>query len=369
MNLNLMPELKIGKYMPRFPIIQGGMGVMTSGPKLAGAVAAAGGIGTIASVGLASYSPEYNGTGRSFVEENRKMIKKCVEEARRLAKGGVLAMNCMCALTDYAEQVKASCEAGIDMIISGAGLPLKLPELTADFKEIALVPIVSSTKAAKLIMNRWEKNYKRLPDAFVVETPNSAGGHLGAKDFDTAEDENLSLEIVVPELVTALKEEGLDIPVIAAGGIWDSRDMIGAFDMGASGVQMGTKFVATVEGDASERFKQAYVDAKEEDVVLIQSPCGLPGRALKNPFVEKYLSGTLAKMRCKVGCLAHCACKMKSETFCIADALINAYKGDWNNGLFFCGKNVSKVKSIQSVKEIIAELTEECNEIYNTRRK
>ncbi|MEG1641922.1 MAG: nitronate monooxygenase family protein [Synergistaceae bacterium] len=357
-----MPQLKIGKYIPKFPIIQGGMGIMSSGPNLAGAVASAGGIGTIASVGLACYSSEY--TGKNFAEESIKMIYKCVEEARKLANGGILAMNCMCALSNYEDIIRASCDAGIDIIVSGAGLPLKLPELTANSPTTALVPIVSSTKAAKLILERWEKKYQKLPDAFVVETPNSAGGHLGAKDYETAEDHILSLEIVIPELITFLKERGLNIPIISAGGIWDSEDMISSFDMGATGVQLGTRFLATEEGDASDRFKQAYLDATNEDVVLIHSPCGLPGRAIRNPFIDRYLKGTLEKMTCKIGCLTHCVCKMKHETFCIADALMEAYKGDWENGLFFCGTNVSKVKSIEKVKDIINELMDGCSKEY-----
>ena len=193
----------------------------------------------------------------------------------------------MCALQDYEQQVRAVCEAGIDIIISGAGLPLKLPELTRDFPNVALVPIVSSLKAASIIVRRWMKNYGRSPDAFVVETPNSAGGHLGAAKIEQVDDKELSLETVIPQLVNWLKEIKLNIPVIAAGGIFDRNEMLHAFELGASGVQMGTRFAASVEGDASDVFKQAYVDAKPEDVVLINSPCGLPGRALRSPMVER----------------------------------------------------------------------------------
>ena len=350
-----MPALQIGKHEVRLPIVQGGMGVMVSGPRLAGAVAAEGGVGTIATVAVAISSPEFD-KKISLAKQNKAAVAKCIKEARELAKGGVLAVNCMCALTDYEDQVRVACESGIDVIISGAGLPLKLPELTADYPDVALVPIVSSLKAAHLILSRWKKAYNRLPDAFVVETPNKAGGHLGARDVNQAMDESLSLERVVPELVAYLNERGLDIPVIAAGGIWDGEDMQQMFCLGARGVQMGTRFAATVEGDASDRFKQAYIDAEEEDVVLIESPCGLPGRAILSPLIEKYIKNKVAQISCWANCLTHCRLRKERETFCIADALIAAYRGDWENGLFFCGSNVGRVKSIQRVKEIMEEL-------------
>ncbi len=358
MNMLKIPSLKIGKHTPLYPIIQGGMGIMISGPKLAGAVAAAGGIGTIASVGLAVASSDYN--PKKMYSQNVVMLKKFIAEAKAAANGGVIAVNCMCALTDYDTLVRASCEGGADIIISGAGLPLRLPELTQDYPDTALVPIVSSVKAANIIISRWTKHYNRLPDAFVVETPNSAGGHLGARDAEQAMDLSLSLSEVVPALAAYLKKQGLDIPIISAGGIWDSRDMMDAFAMGASGVQMGTRFAATEEGDSAERFKQAYVDAKEEDVVIIKSPCGLPGRAILNPFVERYFGNMLEKTSCKANCLSHCLCKLNEGTFCIADALISAYKGDWENGLFFCGTNVAKVKSIVKVKDLMKELIDGC---------
>ncbi len=353
MTIKDLPVLKIGQYQPKYPIIQGGMGVMISGPKLAAAVASAGGVGTLASVGLAATLPHY--TGRGIVQQNKEVLREFVTQAKRESHGGVVAVNCMCALTDYEIQIQTACEAGADIIISGAGLPLKLPELTAQYPHVALVPIVSSVKAADLIVRRWAR-WNRLPDAFVVETPNTAGGHLGARDEVQAMDPDLSLEAVVPDLVAWLEERDLDVPVIAAGGIWDRQDMLRAFEMGARGVQMGTRFAASLEGDASDRFKQAYVDATADDVVLIQSPCGLPGRALRSPMVERYLSGNVNSVPCSANCLSHCRYRKEKETFCIADALISAYRGDWERGLFFCGSNVWKVQSIQPVAEILAEL-------------
>lgn len=328
---------------------------MVSGPRLASAVAAAGGIGTIATVAVAVSSPEFDKT-KPLAVQNKSAVARCVAEARAKADGGVLAVNCMCALTDYETQVRTACESGIDIIISGAGLPMKLPELTADYPDVALVPIVSSVKAAHLILSRWKKSSGRLPDAFVVETPNKAGGHLGARNVDKVMAPELALEEVVPELVSYLAGLGLSIPVIAAGGIWSGDDMQKMFDLGASGVQMGTRFAATEEGDASDRFKQAYVEAEEEDVVLIESPCGLPGRAIFSPLIEQYIKNKVSKISCWANCLSHCRLRSERETFCIADALIAAYRGDWENGLFFCGSNVGKVKSIRKVREIIDEL-------------
>jgi nitronate monooxygenase len=350
-----MPVLKIGGHSPRHPLIQGGMGVLVSGPKLAGAVARSGAIGTIASVGLAAAHPDF--TGRNYFEINQKAIKEYLAEAREIAgPDGILAVNCMVALTDYELHVKAACEGGAQIIISGAGLPLKLPEYTKDYPDVALVPIVSSAKAAQLIMRRWKKTCGRIPDGFVVETPLYAGGHLGARDEAMVKDPSLSLEVVVPELVSFLEKEGLDIPVIAAGGIWDREDILKAFDLGAKGVQMGTKFAATEEGDADIRFKQAYVDATEDDVVLIHSPAGLPGRALRSPMVDRYLKGDVESKPCMANCLTHCKYRKTKETFCIAQALVDAYRGDWEHGLFFCGSNVTKVNSIEKVEVVIQSL-------------
>jgi nitronate monooxygenase len=348
-------HLKIGKHESRFPLIQGGMGVGISGPVLAGTVAKEGGVGTIASVGLACDSPHYN--GRNYFEANELAVKDALKKAREIAGGGVLAVNCMVALADYDRHVRSACEGGADMIISGSGLPVQLPEFTADFPDVALVPIVSSKKAASIIFRRWEKRYKRLPDAIVVETPLYAGGHLGAATIEKVTDSKLSLDVVVPELVNYLEDEvGIDIPVIAAGGIWDREDVEHAFALGARGVQMGTRFASTFEGDASERFKQAYIDAKEEDVVLINSPAGLPGRAIKNPFITKYLEGSVESKPCIANCLAHCRYRDTRETFCIAQALVDAFNGDWEHGLFFCGSNVTRIEKMEHVADIIHEL-------------
>ena len=353
-----MPVLRIGKYQPKYPLIQGGMGVDISGSNLAGYAAKYGAVGTIASVGLAHDSPLYQMEKHNYFDVNEIVIKEAIAKAKKIAgHEGIIAVNCMVALTDYDRQVRSSAEGGADIIISGAGLPLRLPDYTKDFPDVALVPIVSSAKAASLISRHWEKKYHRLPDAFIVEEPATAGGHLGAMTIEQVYDESLRLEHAVPDVVRYVHDEmKSDIPVIAAGGIWDRNDLERVFALGASGVQMGTRFACTFEGDASDRFKQAYIDAKEEDVVLIHSPAGLPGRAIKNPFVAKYLEGEVESKPCFANCLSHCRYRKTKETFCIAAALVDAQAGNWDTGLFFCGSNVVKVNKVEHVEDIINEL-------------
>lgn len=350
-----LPVLKIGKHAPKYPIVQGGMGVKISGSNLAGHVAASGGVGTIASVGLACDHPKF--TGRNYFEINELAMADAVQAARKIAPDGVLAVNCMVALTDYDRQVRSACEAGIDIIVSGAGLPMKLPEYTKDFPDVALVPIVSSVKAADLVVRKWGKLYDRLPDAIVVETPLYAGGHLGATRMEHVNDEAFSLDAVVPELVKYLEEMvRADIPVIAAGGIWDRGDMLRAFSLGARGVQMGTRFACTEECDADPRYKQAYMEATEDDVLVIMSPVGIPGRALRNPFVEKYVQGEVESKPCMAACLSHCSYLKDRSTFCIAGALVDAYMGNWETGLFFAGSNVTRCDHLETVPEIFDDL-------------
>jgi len=331
------------------------MGVKISGSRLAGSVAASGGIGTIASVGLACDHPLYEGW--NYFDINEMAVADAVKAARAAASGGIIAVNCMVALTDYDRQVRSAAEAGVDLIVSGAGLPMKLPEYTKDFPDVALAPIVSSVKAADLIIRKWGKLYDRLPDAIVVETPLYAGGHLGATRMEHVTDEAFSLERVVPELAKYLQDVvKTDIPVIAAGGIWDRSDMLHAFGLGASGVQMGTRFACTEEGDADMRYKQAYIDATPDDVLVIMSPVGIPGRVLRNPFVEKYISGNVESKPCMAACLSHCSYLKDRSTFCIAQALVDAYQGNWETGLFFTGSNVVKCTKLEKVSDIFKEL-------------
>ena len=353
-----LPVLNIGKYTPKYPIFQGAMGVKISGAGLAGAVAKSGGVGTIASVGIACDHPLYN--GRNYFDVNEIAVAEAVKSARETAPDGVIAVNCMVALTDYDRQVKSACRTGVDIIVSGAGLPMKLPEYTKDFPDVAIVPIVSSVKAADLIVRKWGKQYGRLPDAIMAETPLYAGGHLGATRMEQVTNPEFSLEKVIPELVKYVSDTvKADIPVIAAGGVWDRSDIDRMFALGANGVQMGTRFVCTEECDASERFKQAYIDATEDDILVIMSPAGLPGRAIMNPFVEKYLSDTAESKPCMAACLSHCKYLENRTTFCIAHALVDAYMGDWETGLFFVGSNAVKCSEISTVAAIFKELVGE----------
>ncbi|MBI5695620.1 MAG: nitronate monooxygenase [Nitrospirae bacterium] len=349
-----LPVLKIGKHTPRFPVVQGGMGIRVSAHRLAGAVAKAGGVGTIASVALGLASKHY--TGKNYFEANKMALTDELTWARQAAPDGILAVNNMVAITDYEDMVRTSAESGANVIICGAGLPMQLPEFTKDFPDVALVPIVSSVKAARLIVRKWEKAYGRIPDAFVMEAPSTAGGHLGAKPEEVYSPE-FTLEAVVPELVEYIASElKVDIPVIAAGGIWSREDMLAAFALGAKGVQMGTRFVCTFECDADDAFKQMYLDATEKDVELIKSPVGLPGRAIHNKFLEDVAIAPPAKHKCIANCLKHCGFKVGKQGFCIATALSAAHKGDIDHGLVFSGSNAPLCTRIVTVEDIFADL-------------
>jgi len=235
--------------------------------------------------------------------------------------------------------VRTAIENGADIVTAGAGLPLNLPELTRDHRDVALVPIVSSTKALRVIMKRWERHYGRLPDAVVVEEPATAGGHLGAR-LEDVESPALRHETVIPEVVDFIDNKvKADVPVIAAGGIWDRSDIDHVFSLGARGVQMATRFVCTHECDAHDAFKQAYIDASEDDVVVTMSPAGLPGRVLRNSFLRAFEAGELPDSPCFADCLVHCSYQADDELFCIAAALVNAQGGKIEEGLIFCPKS------------------------------
>ncbi len=354
-----LPELKIGKIRSKYPIIQGGMGVGISTYGLSSAVSEAGGIGIIASVALGLNSRHYNGPG-SYREANMKALGEILDRALSLSSVGNIGTNCMVAITDYENMVRTSLEKGAKLIISGAGLPLQLPGYARDFPGVALVPLVSSVKAAALIYRRWEKKYGRVPDGFVVETPNDAGGHLGASFGEVGKDD-YSLERVVPALKEMLLNDfGNDIPVIAAGGIWDRGDIDKILSLGADGVQMATRFVCTEECDAPIEFKRMYLKAHKDDVVLIKSPVGLPGRAIRNEFVEKIENDTLeSDGKCFVNCLVKCSYRDAGEEFCIARALVNARMGHTREGIVFAGSNAKKCDEIITVKQLFRELTGE----------
>jgi NAD(P)H-dependent flavin oxidoreductase YrpB (nitropropane dioxygenase family) len=346
--------LKIGKYEVRYPLIQGGMGVRVSGGSLAGHVAKCGGVGLVAAAGIALNSSTY--TGSNYMSAEIEAFKAELHKAYEIAPDGVIGVNVMVAITDYEAMVKAAVDGGAKVIVCGAGLPMTLPGLTAHTPDVALVPIVSSVKAAQLIARKWEKGYNRLPDAVVVEDPDTAGGHLGEKleNIGTGQYDQYATVRGVKEYFRA--EYGIEMPVIAAGGIWDRRDVMHALEQGADGVQMASRFVATEECDAEPAFKQAYLDCTQEDIGLIMSPAGLPGRAIltNQPQVTEYDRSN--GLGCRYGCLKKCTYKETGERFCIVGSLDRSQRGDVDTGLIFCGTNAWRATRIETVQEIFDEL-------------
>lgn len=356
-----MRELRIGDLKIRVPIIQGGMGVGISMSRLAGAVANEGGVGVIAAAAIGMTEPDY---AKNFIESNIRALKKEIRKARELTKG-VLGVNIMVALTNFQDMVKTAIAEGIDIIFSGAGLPINLPQFLTRGSKTKLVPIVSSGRAARILCSKWKEQYDYLPDAFVVEGP-KAGGHLGFKRAQL-DDPEYALEKILPDVLGEVKyfEEKYNekIPVIAAGGIYTGSDIKTMMDMGASGVQMGTRFVTTNECDASLKFKQTYIDSKESDIEIISSPVGLPGRAIKNDFIDKINRGEKHPVKCPYKCLK--TCNIESTPYCIVAALLNAMKGNFYNGFAFAGTNAFIATKIISVKETIDTLVREFKEAFS----
>jgi len=351
----ILKSLRIGNIEARVPIIQGGMGVGISMAGLASAVANEGGIGVIATAGIGMLEPDAH---REFLAANIRALRNEIRKARALTKG-VLGVNIMVALSNFADMVRVAVEEKIDIIFSGAGLPMNLPEFIRGGGRTKLVPIVSSARAAGLIIRKWLGKYNYLPDAVVVEGP-LAGGHLGFKPHQIA-DPDFSLDKLVPEVVAEVHpfedKEGRSIPVIAAGGIYTGDDIKKHLDLGASGVQMATRFVATDECDASPEFKQAFIDSKPEDLTIIASPVGMPGRAIRNRFIEDVDGGKKQPFHCPYHCIV--TCEPKKSPYCIALALTNALKGRLKHGFAFAGANAYRVNKIVKVKELIASLVEE----------
>lgn len=346
------PKLRIGDFLANIPIIQGGMGVGISLSGLSTAVANQGGIGVISVAGIGMGEADFF---KNYVEANIRALRNEIRKARSLTKG-VLGVNIMVALSNFSEMVTVAIEEGIDIIFAGAGLPLNLPSLLNHSVKTKLVPIISSARAANLITRRWFERYHYKPDAFVVEGP-KAGGHLGFKP-EQITDPNYQLEKIIPEVVTEVKAlektiEG-DIPVIAAGGIYTGDDIQKYLSLGASGIQMGTRFVATEECDASEEFKQSYIDSKKEDIVIIKSPVGLPGRAIRNAFINDVEAGEKKPFSCPYHCII--TCDYKKSPYCISNALMQAKKGNLQHGFAFSGANAYRVDSIVPVEKLINEL-------------
>jgi nitronate monooxygenase len=362
----MFKPLRIGKHEARYPLIQGGMGVRISAGSLAGHVAKCGGIGLVASPGITLNSGLFN--GKNYMQTNSLALQEEIRKAYEIAPDGIIGVNVMVALSDFEQLVTAAVEAGAKVLVCGAGLPMTLPGLTAHAPDVALVPIVSSVRAAQLIAKKWDKSYNRLPDAVVVEDPDTAGGHLGEKleNIGNGDYDQYATVRGVKEFFRT--EYQLDIPVIAAGGIWDRADMLHALAEGADGVQMASRFVPTVECDAEDAFKQAYLDCKKEDIGLIMSPAGLPGRAILSN--QQNIIDYDKDAHCNFGCLKKCSFKESHERFCIIKSLDRAQQGDVETGLIFCGTNAWKADRIGTVQEVFDELFgEAADEVHAEENK
>ena len=348
-----MKPFFIGNIEIKTPIIQGGMGVGISLSGLASAVANEGGIGVISCAGLGLLYPKGKG---SYTEKCICGLKEEIRKARQKSKG-IIGVNIMVALSNYAEMVRTAINEKIDVIFTGAGLPLDLPLYLTQESKTKLVPIVSSSRAARIICEKWLKSHDYLPDAIVVEGP-KAGGHLGFKK-EQLQDEKYALEALIPEVVTIASsyKEKKNIPVIAAGGISTGEDIARFMQLGASAVQMGSIFVTTLECDASQTFKEVYIDSKAEDVLIIESPVGMPGRAINGEFIRNVEKGQ-EKPKC---CPFHCikTCDYQKSPYCIIKALYNAAKGNMKRGYAFAGSNAFLSERIRSVKEVISTLNNE----------
>lgn len=346
-----MRPLVIGDLIAKVPLIQGGMGVGISLSGLAGAVAAEGGIGTISAAQIGFKDPEFS---QNPIETNLRVIREEIEKAKKIAKGGIIAINIMVATKFYERYVKAAIDAGVDIIVSGAGLPMMLPKI-AESAKTKLAPIVSSVKSADVICKYWMKKFSRLPDLVIIEGP-KAGGHLGFTKEELMDIDALHYDEVIVDIIAKVKEyekeNNIQIPVVVAGGIYTREDMEHAFTLGANGVQMGTRFVTTYECDADDAYKQAYMNAKEEDIVIVQSPVGMPGRAILNPFMLRAKQGQIPHGRC-YNCIS--TCKPLETPYCITEALANAARGNVNDGLLFCGANAYRSTKLEEVKNIINE--------------
>lgn len=363
---NMLKPLVMGDLTAKYPIIQGGMGVGISLSSLAGAVAKAGGVGLISTAQIGFRDPDFL---KAPLEANLRAIRTEFEKARKIAPDGIIGFNIMVATKQYALYVKEAIQAGADIIISGAGLPVSLPEL-AKGARTKIAPIVSTAKSAMVICKMWDRKYQKAPDLVVIEGP-LAGGHLGFSPEQLTEYGADTQDVAatyrkdaydkeILEIMKVVKgyekKYGQHIPVVVAGGIYDHSDVEHAISLGADGVQVGTRFVTTEECDAPMSYKQAYIDATQEDIVITKSPVGMPGRAIKNTFL-KSVKGEPAKIDHCYRCLEHC--NPANIPYCITKALSNAAEGDLDNALLFCGSNAYRCDKIETVDAVIRELAGE----------
>lgn len=356
-----MKSLKIGDLLARLPIVQGGMGVGISLSGLASAVANEGGVGVISSAGLGVI---YNDRSKDYNAASIIGLREELRKAREATKG-IIGVNVMVAMSNFADMVRTAIAEKADIIFSGAGLPLNLPSFLTEGAKTKLAPIVSSARAAKLLCDKWWANYHYIPDAIVVEGP-KAGGHLGYRE-NQIDDPAYALENVVGEVLAEVDSfaaaHDRRIPVIAGGGIYTGEDIGRMLDRGVAGVQMGTRFVTTDECDASPAFKQSYIDASKEDIEIIRSPVGMPGRAIRNSFLDKVKDGLKRPKSCPFDCIK--TCDVTHSPYCIMLALYNAFRGKLENGYAFCGANAWRAEKIQPVRDLIAQLK---NEYENFRK-
>jgi nitronate monooxygenase len=350
-----MNRLNIGTLSVPVPVFQGGMGVGISLSGLASAVANEGGVGIISSAGLGLLYKDFSS---DYLQASIYGLKEEIRKAREKTLG-VLGVNVMVAMTNFTDMIRTAIAEKIDLITAGAGLPLDLPSFLKKDSTTKLVPIVSSARAAKIICEKWKSNYDYLPDAVIVEGP-KAGGHLGFRE-DQIFNDDYRLEKLVPEIIAELKifenKYNVKIPLIAAGGIYTGEDIRKIIALGASGVQMGTRFVTTDECDASDAFKQAYIDAVSTDIEIIKSPVGMPGRAILSNFITKVRDGKKQPKRCPFKCIK--TCDISKSPYCIIVALTNALKGNFESGYAFAGANAFRATKISSVKEIFQALKAE----------
>jgi NAD(P)H-dependent flavin oxidoreductase YrpB (nitropropane dioxygenase family) len=351
-----LPPLVIGDLKAEVPIIQGGMGVGISRSNLAGAVAKNGGVGIISCVQIGFDEPDFE---TNPMEANERAFRRHIRKAREISPNGIIGVNIMVAINNYDQFVKIAVEEKLDLIVSGAGLPSMLPKYV-EGSDIKIAPVASSGKSAAVICKLWDKKHNRIPDLIVVEGP-KAGGHLGFSLEDLMHEEDIDLIKIVKDVIEAVKpyEEkyGRKIPVVCGGGITTGKEMAEYIKAGASGVQIATRFIATEECDAHENYKQAFINCKKEDIEIVVSPVGMPGRAIRNAFINKLKNGNEKITRC-YNCLK--PCNPKSTPYCISKALINAVKGNVDEGLIFTGSNGYKIDKITTVKALMKELTEEC---------
>lgn len=361
--------LKIGELIAKLPIIQGGMGVGVSLGNLAGAVAKEGGVGIISTAQIGYREPDFETNTK---EANLRAIQKEYEKARTIAPDGIIGFNIMVALQYYEEMVRTAAEAGADIIISGAGLPTDLPGYVVG-TNTKIAPIVSSEKSATVILKYWDKKYSRTADLVVIEGP-KAGGHLGfskeqiafytgegAEEGADSQGMSATYEEEIAKICSVVKsygeKYGVEIPVVVAGGIDDAAEMERVMKLGVQGVQVATRFVTTVECDADEKYKMTYVKASKEDIQIVKSPVGMPGRAIRNSFMNKVMNGEKFPPKKCMGCLRKC--NPAEIPYCITESLIHAAKGEVEDALLFCGANAYKAERIETVKEVMESLMRE----------